>query len=76
MSRTRLARSSGSSRFAAAARRAAERLEAGEPYAASGYAAADELGRRVHPEWYSDEYARLPAAGGVPGIRLHDARHS
>jgi integrase len=58
------------------ARQAAERLEAGEAYAASGYVAADELGWPVHPERYSNEYARLTAAAGVPQIRLHDARHS
>jgi integrase len=55
---------------------AAERLAAGQAYSSSGYVAVDELGYAVHPEGYSDHFARLSAAAGVPRCRLHDARHS
>jgi integrase len=30
----------------------------------------------VHPEWYSDEFARLLTRTGLPKIRLHDSRHT
>jgi integrase len=30
----------------------------------------------MHPEAYSDGFARLCAGAGVPKARLHDARHS
>ncbi|HEX6470416.1 MAG TPA: tyrosine-type recombinase/integrase, partial [Streptosporangiaceae bacterium] len=33
-------------------------------------------GRPVHPDWFSDEFARLARQAGVPSIRLHDGRHS
>ncbi|HSZ45393.1 MAG TPA: tyrosine-type recombinase/integrase, partial [Streptosporangiaceae bacterium] len=36
----------------------------------------DELGTPVHPEWYSDEFARLLTRVGLPKIRLHDSRHT
>jgi integrase len=55
---------------------AAERLAAGPAYSASGYVAVDELGYPVHPEGYSDHFARLCREAGVPVIRLHDARHT
>jgi len=35
-----------------------------------------ELGGPLHPDRYSDDFARLCKAAGVPAIRLHDARHS
>ena len=38
--------------------------------------AADELGAPLHPERYSDEFARLCREAGVPVIRLHDTRHT
>jgi integrase len=47
---------------------------AGAAYANSGYVAADELGRPLHPERYSDEFARLCRETGLPKIRLHDSR--
>lgn len=45
-------------------------------YADSGYVAVDELGAPVHPDFYSDEFARLCKAAGLPRIRLHDSRHT
>jgi integrase len=53
-----------------------EAMAAGAAYAASGYVAADELGGPVHPERYSDEFARLVTAAGLPVCRLHDCRHT
>jgi integrase len=47
---------------------------AGTAYANSGYVAADELGRPLYPEHYSDEFARLCRETGLPKIRLHDTR--
>lgn len=49
---------------------------AGEAYQAAGWVACDELGAPLHPDAYSDAFARLCKAAGVPAIRLHDARHS
>ena len=40
------------------------------------YVASDELGRSVHPDFYSDEFARLCRAAELPRIRLHDSRHT
>ena len=36
----------------------------------------DELGLPVHPEWYSDEFARLLKRASLRKIRLHDSRHT
>lgn len=58
------------------ARQAADRLAAGEAYEGSGYVAADELGRPVHPEWYTDEFHRVSDRAGVRRIRLHESRHT
>jgi integrase len=58
------------------ARQAAERLAAGEAYERSGYIAADELGRPVHPEWYTDEFHRVSDRAQVRRIRLHESRHT
>lgn len=58
------------------ARQAAERLAAGPAYERSGYLAADELGRPVHPEWFSDEFHRVAARAGLRRIRLHESRHT
>lgn len=54
----------------------AEMDAAGPAYVNSGHVAVDELGVPWHPERYSDEFARLCAAAGVPVIRLHDVRHT
>ena len=54
--------------------RAAELDAAGAAYENSGYVVADELGRPVHPEWYTDEFRRLCTAADLPRIRLHDTR--
>lgn len=40
------------------------------------YVITDELGLPVHPERYSDEFARLRKRVGLPAIRLHDSRHT
>ena len=56
------------------ARQAAERLAAGEAYERSGYVAADELGRPVHPEWYTDEFHRVSDRAQVRRIRLHESQ--
>jgi len=40
------------------------------------YIVTDELGVPVHPEWYSDEFARLLKGAGLRKIRLHDSRHT
>ncbi len=40
------------------------------------YVITDELGVPVHPEWYSDEFARLLKRAGLRKIRLHDSRHT
>jgi integrase len=58
------------------ARQAAERLEAGEAYTASGYVACDELGAAVSREWLTDEFRRVAARAGLPRIRLHDSRRT
>jgi integrase len=57
----------------------AERAAAGSAYAGDvdgGYVCADELGRPLHPERYSDEFGRLCALAELPKCRLHDCRHS
>jgi integrase len=58
------------------ARQAAERLAAGPAYERGGYVAADELGRPVHPEWYTDEFHRVSDRAKVRRIRLHESRHT
>ncbi|HEV8279813.1 MAG TPA: tyrosine-type recombinase/integrase [Streptosporangiaceae bacterium] len=58
------------------ARQASERLAAGPAYERAGYVAADELGRPVHPEWYTDEFHRVSDRAGVRRIRLHESRHT
>jgi integrase len=58
------------------ARQAAERLAAGPAYEHTGYVAADELGRPVHPEWYTDEFHRVSDRAKVRRIRLHESRHT
>jgi integrase len=58
------------------ARQASERLAAGPAYERGGYVAADELGRPVHPEWYTDEFHRVSDRAGVRRIRLHESRHT
>ena len=58
------------------ARQATELLAAGPAYERSGYVAADELGRPVHPEWYTDEFRRVSDRAKVRRIRLHESRHT
>jgi integrase len=60
-------------------RQAAEKDAAGAAYPADiddGYVCADELGRPLSPERYSDEFGRLCREAGLPKCRLHDCRHS
>jgi integrase len=38
--------------------------------------AVDELGRVVHPEWYTDEWRRVITRAEVRRIRLHESRHT
>ncbi len=68
-------------------RQARESQEAGTSYraglgvlgwytAGDEYVVTDELGIPVHPEWYSDEFARLLKRTGLRKIRLHDSRHT
>jgi integrase len=68
-------------------RQARESQEAGSAYRAGltaldwyvpgdEYVVTDELGLPVHPEWYSDEFARLLKRTGLRKIRLHDSRHT
>lgn len=58
------------------ARQARERLAAGEGYENSGHVVVDELGRPVHPEWYSDEFGRVSRRAGVKRLVLHEGRHT
>ncbi|MBO0892183.1 MAG: tyrosine-type recombinase/integrase, partial [Acidothermales bacterium] len=68
-------------------RQTEDRLKAGPDYgsglaeldwhdSADSYIVTDELGTPVHPEWYSDEFARILRKAQLPKIRLHDARHT
>lgn len=57
-------------------RQMAEGAAAAPAYEPSGYIAADELGRPVHPEWYSDEFHRVSDRAQVRRIRLHESRHT
>jgi integrase len=56
------------------AQQARERLAAGEAYESSGLVVVDELGRPVHPEWYSDEFGRVSKRAGVKRLVLHSTR--
>jgi integrase len=58
------------------AQQARERLTAGEAYESSGLVVVDELGRPVHPEWYSDEFGRVSKCAGVKRLVLHEGRHT
>jgi integrase len=40
------------------------------------YVVTDALGLPVHPEWYSDEFARLLKRASLRKFRLHDSRHT
>ena len=57
-------------------RQMAEGAAAAPAYVASGYVVTDELGRPVHPEWFSDEFHRIARRAGVRRIRLHESRHT
>jgi integrase len=53
-----------------------EAIDAVPAHVGTGYVAADELGQPVNPDWVSDEFHRLSASAGLPGIREHDVRHT
>ncbi len=55
---------------------ASERLAAGECYEATDLIAVDELGRPISPDAFSDRFAKIAKAAGLPVIRLHDTRHT
>ncbi|WP_231748754.1 site-specific integrase [Mycobacterium sp. M26] len=55
---------------------AAERLALGNDYRDSGLVAVNEDGSAIRPENYSADFAHQSKAAGVPGIRLHDVRHT
>ena len=57
-------------------RQVTEAMDAGDAYTDSGYVITDELGRPVHPEWFTDEFHRVAKRAGLPRIRLHDGRHT
>ncbi len=45
-------------------------------YEGGEYVVTDPLGIPVHPEWYSDEFARIRRRAGLRRITLHDSRHT
>ncbi|MEP6660554.1 MAG: site-specific integrase, partial [Acidimicrobiales bacterium] len=54
-----------------------ERLAVGEVWdTTNDLAFRDDLGRLLHPEWFSREFVRLTRLAGLPRIRLHDLRHT
>ncbi len=55
---------------------AREQLAVGAAWVSDGYLVADELGRALHPSWFSSRFTVLPKAAGCPPVRLHDLRHS
>jgi integrase len=44
-------------------------------YEGSEYVVTDDLGRPVHPEWYSDEFGRILRSAKLRRNTLHDSRH-
>lgn len=54
----------------------AERLKLGEDYGPGDHVVCDEAGRPYHPDTLSDFWRAVCKEGGVPAIRLHDARHT
>jgi integrase len=55
---------------------AVEKLAAGSAYSSTGYLLVNELGEPVRPGWYGERFQWLAKEGGLPVIRLHDARHT
>ena len=53
-----------------------ERLRLGPDYGAGAHVVCDEAGRPYHPDTISDYWRAVCKAAAVPGIRLHDARHT
>jgi integrase len=55
---------------------AAEKLQAGEAYRATGYVLVDEHGEPVRTDWLRRQAHRLMAKVGVRTVRLYEARHA
>jgi integrase len=55
---------------------AADRLQLGEAYQASGYVVVNEAGEALSPHALTSRWARMLKVAGVRHIRLHDARHT
>lgn len=55
---------------------AADRLQLGEAYVASGYVVVNEAGEALTPNAVESRWARVLKAAGVRHRRLHDARHT
>lgn len=53
-----------------------EQLAAGSKWVGQGYVVADELGNPYHPDTLYKYWSRILKDGGLPHVRLHDARHS
>lgn len=54
-----------------------ERLAVGEAWdTTNDLVFRDDLGRPLHPDWFSREFFRLSRLAGLPRIRLHDLRHT
>jgi len=53
-----------------------ERLKLGPDYGLGEHVVCDEAGGPYHPDTISDYWRALCKSGGVPAIRLHDARHT
>jgi integrase len=58
------------------ARQGEERLSVGEGYDKGGYVFTDEIGRPVHPEYFSTAFDTQTKAAGLRQVRLHDLRHT
>ncbi|WP_280305654.1 site-specific integrase [Nocardia neocaledoniensis] len=52
-----------------------DKLAWGGAWVDSGKVFAKENGEAFHPDWISDEFARLYTEADLPPIRLHDLRH-
>lgn len=59
------------------ARQQTERAAAGADwYHEIDFVVRDELGRPIHPEWFTREFGRQARLAQLPTIRLHDLRHT
>jgi integrase len=58
------------------ARQGEERLSVGEGWGQGGHVFTDEIGRPIHPAYFSKALDSLAKAAGLRRIRLHDLRHT